>query len=309
MQLITSQTKQYFSSYPLKECEMTTDMFAMLERATRLVEEDKHDEAYRLIKESVDADPHGFAHVFLSAWIQHLIKEGENEQSKFAEILIYLKDDFPELLKLSEEELVEQSAASSDIPIWLAPYAKPQPAASPVTPSAVKQVATVDMEPFKQPEVEQAEPAEAEQAIPEVVESEVQEVQPEPAEEVEPAKPVKEPEPFQKIRVVNVPEPEERENLTLTFYEWQMSAIAKAAQKEHVDEGTLLARMLETRKLEPLMYSRYRHGKTASPAHRITIAVPHKTKVTLEADKDVEGIKTTTRYVRKVLFGSRAEKA
>lgn len=270
---------------------MTTDMFAMLEQATRLVEEDKPDEAYRVIKESADTDPHGFAHLFLSAWIEHLIQEGETEQSKFAEILIFLKEDFPDLWP-KEESVEELPAASTDIPIWLAPYAKPQPAASPV-PSAVEQAVTVEMEPFKQPEVEQVEQ----------VEEEVQAVKP---EQVEPAK---EPEAAPKMRVVNVPEPEERENLTLTFYEWQMSAIAKAAQKEHVDEGTLLARMLETRKLEPLMWSRYRQGKTSSPARRITIAVPHKTKVALEKDKDVEGIKTTTRYVRKVLFGQRAEKA
>lgn len=284
---------------------MTADMFATLEQVTRLVEEDNPDEAYRVMKDAVAQDSHGFARIFLSEWMKHLETEDENVQNKFAEILIFLKEDFPELASLAESKTVEQEvavAAPLAMPVWLAPFAKPEPAAvpepvaerpaEPAVPSFVEQSAE---EPVAAPEpLSSAEPEVA------TLEPLVKAAEPEQA-------PVEEkPQTVQKVKA---PEPEEREHLTLTFYEWQMSAIAKAAQREHVDEGVLLARMLETRKMEPLMWSRFRHGKTSSPAHRITIAVPHKTKVTLEKDKDFEGIKTTTKYVRKVLFGNRAEKS
>ena len=292
---------------------MTIDMFAMLEQVTRLVEEDKPDEAYQLVKDSVDEDKHGFARVFLAAWINHLAQEEETEQSKFAEILICLKEDFPELETVFEQEAVEPEPAPTmpAMPLWLAPFKKPRP----TTPVAE----VVAPDPAVEPE--KTEPATAEEVAapePEVAMLEV------PAEEPAEAEPqAEEPAiasgPEAEVKPETVPpvseapetghEPEELENLTLTFYEWQMSAIRKAAQKEQVHEGALLTRMLETRKLEPLMWSRYRHGNTASPTQRITIAVPHETKATIEKDKDFEGIKTTTKYVRKVLFGARAEKA
>lgn len=292
---------------------MTIDMFAMLERVSRLVEEDKPDEAYRLVKDSVDEDKHGFARVFLAAWINHLAQEEEAEQSKFAEILICLKEDFPELETVFEHEAAEPEPAPTmpAMPLWLAPFEKPRP----TTPVAE----VVAPEPAVEPE--KTEPATAEEAVtaePEVAMLEV------PAEEPVEAEPQVEELATSsgtetQLETITVPpapeapeaghEPEELENLTLTFYEWQMSAIRKAAQKEHVHEGALLTRMLETRKLEPLMWSRYRHGTTSSPTQRITIAVPHETKVIIEKDKDFEGIKTTTKYVRKVLFGARAEKA
>lgn len=287
---------------------MTTDMFAMIDRVTRLVEEGQHDEAYKVIKDSVDEDGHGFARVFLSAWISHLAQEGEAEQNKFAEILIYLKEDFPELATGIEQERVEPEPlpAPPAMPLWLAPFDKPRPT-TPVT-ELVTPEPVVEPEKAEHPAVEEEVEAE-----PEVTTLEVPvEAAPTQAEEP-PAIPSEtevelEPQPAP-IAPEAVQEPEELENLTLTFYEWQMSAIRKAAHKEHVHEGALLTRMLETRKLEPLMWSRYRHGSTSSPTQRITIAIPHKTKVTIEKDKDFEGIKTTTKYVRKVLFGARAEKA
>lgn len=98
------------------------------------------------------------------------------------------------------------------------------------------------------------------------------------------------------------------EQLTLTFYEWQKDAIAKAAHKQNMDEQALVTSMLETGNPEPLAWSRYHAGKT-SPTQRIVVHVPHHTKESLEAAKDSEGIKTTTRYVRKLLFGNRSEKA
>lgn len=290
---------------------MTADMFATLEQVTRLVEEDNPDEAYRVMKDAVAQDSHGFARIFLSEWMKHLANEEERVQSKFAEILIFLKDDFPELAT-SESKAIEQEVAVAPplaMPVWLAPFAKPEhavappvsvterPATEPALPSFVEQSA--------EKPVAAAEPA---VVVPEPVVAAAEPEATVPEKPSEPEQPVEAEKP-KTGRKVKAPEPEEREHLTLTFYEWQMSAIAKAAQKEHVDEGVLLARMLETRKLEPLMWSRYRHGRTASPAHRITIAVPHKTKVTLEKDKDFEGIKTTTKYVRKILFGNRAEKS
>jgi hypothetical protein len=241
------------------------------------------------------------------------------------------------------------SSRASAMPVWLAPLDKPKvqtqqkepekrepepenvqpvveapsPAVEPEPATQPTEAETVQAEVVEAPEVQpkvEPEPEAAAQTVPtqeeetkaEEPEPEVTETAkvvvpetpaPEPVAETEP-----EPAPEPKSKVIVELEQEELESLTLTFYEWQMTAIAKAAMREKVDENALLKQMLETRNLEPLMWSRYRKG-TPSPTKRITIAVPHEIKATIEEDKHAEGMKTTTRYVRKVLFGKRAEKA
>lgn len=282
---------------------MAADMFTTLEQATQLVDEGNPDEAYRVMKSAVIEDSHGFARIFLSEWMKHVEGE-EGAQSKFEEVLLFLKEDFPELPLSVEDKpptaVMPTFSSSQAMPVWLAPLDRPSP--PPVTMKR-KPVA----EPVPEPKVAEYEP---EVLVPEPVEPVLsvadaveEEKQVEPVEEhVHTVEPVP-------VSPEASLEPEEIEHLTLTFYEWQMAAILKAAVKEKMNENSLLAQILETRKLEPLMWSRYKHGKTSSPTHRITISVPHTTKVSIEKDKDSEGIKTTTKFVRKMLFGQRAEKA
>lgn len=97
---------------------------------------------------------------------------------------------------------------------------------------------------------------------------------------------------------------ETKETLVLSFYDWQMNSIVKAAIREKVDESTLIARMLETGNLEPLTWARYKRGK-ASLDHRIRVKVSHKTKKQLDEKKEDLSL---TKYVRKLLFGDRSER-
>jgi hypothetical protein len=214
---------------------MTFDMFATLARVTHLVDEGNPDEAYHVMKTAVMEDNHGFARIFLSEWMKHMEIEEESIQNKFAEILIFLKEDFPEAVPLPEHE--------------------PEP--EPLEPT-VDAIATAPPPPPSEPNPAMSKPA-------------------------------------------------AKEHLTLTFYDWQMIAISKAATKEKVDENALLSRMLETQDFQPLTWARYRQGK-ASPHNRITISVPCQTKKSLTKSQEAEGVTTTTKYVRKVLFGERAEK-
>lgn len=94
--------------------------------------------------------------------------------------------------------------------------------------------------------------------------------------------------------------------ITLSFYDWQMNSISKAAIREKVDEATLLSQMLETGNLAPLTWARYRRGK-ASPSNRIRVKVIAATKEDLESKREKEEV-TLTKYVRKFLFGERAER-
>jgi hypothetical protein len=328
---------------------MTADMFATLERTIQLVDEGDADEAYHVLKTAVTEDRHGFARIFLAAWIKHIEDEEESAQKKFAEILLLLKEDFPELSSSREEEFIVKVPAPQDaMPLWLAPLDEPamrhedteiemvtpspfssEPEPDATVPSQVQPPEQEETEPEAQPAQSEAptatEATDVPQPAQESVEPPVDEA-PVAVDKSEPLEPTVDSlvnEPVETAPTVDkvVDKPVEKpvkpkpvveaetEHLTLTFYEWQMSAIHKAASKENMDENALLAQMLQTRKLEPLMWSRYKQGKTTSPAHRITISVPHKTKAKLERDKDFEGIKTTTKYVRKVLFGTRAEKA
>lgn len=109
------------------------------------------------------------------------------------------------------------------------------------------------------------------------------------------------------VPTMPAPHIESTEFLTLTFYEWQMIAIERAAEKEGLEAADLLVQILETRNTRPLAYSRYRQG-LSSPSQRITISIPAHVREDIEARKAEEGIKTTTRYVRKMLFGRRSEK-
>jgi hypothetical protein len=94
--------------------------------------------------------------------------------------------------------------------------------------------------------------------------------------------------------------------LTLSFYDWQMNSISKAAIREKVNEATLLAQMLETGNLDPLTWARYRRGK-ASPSSRIRVKVTAATKEGIDSKREKEEV-TLTKYVRKFLFGERAER-
>ena len=367
----------------------TPNMFAALEQTDQLVEAGHPDEAYRVMKEAVEADTGNFARTFLNQWMRHL-EEGEAEtRNKFAEILIYLKQDFSGPADQQEPVAEEPSPSpSSAMPVWLAPLTKPflrkpepepmkrevpatpspptvsvpqeqpasevptptpavepetpsQPAPEPVkdetqTPSVLEtqeESSTEEEtreEPVMEPTIEGVQSAEdtggevvteeTGEAEKEQEEPEQQEALPEPIQEPTPvaeeahtpAAPVaQEPAVEEKEQTeTSVAElnPEDLEQMTLTFYEWQMAAIQKAAMKEKTDEPTLVANMLETGDIKPLMWSRYKHG-SPSPNKRITIALPHRTKLELEQEKYDEGIKTTTRYVRVVLFGDRADKA
>ena len=97
------------------------------------------------------------------------------------------------------------------------------------------------------------------------------------------------------------------EHLTLTFYDWQMSAIQRAAKKQKMDDSLLVAQILSTGDASALDYARYKAGGQ-SPDQRITVTVPAGTKESLEQKKNAEGIKTNTKYVRRMMFGNRAEK-
>lgn len=127
---------------------------------------------------------------------------------------------------------------------------------------------------------------------------------------------------FPEIKALNDPEPETlpanhsltkiseeiqpKETLTLSFYDWQMNSIVKAAIREKVDESTLIARMLETGNLEPLTWARYKRGK-ASLDHRIKVKVTSETKKQLDEKKDTEDL-SLTKYVRRLFFGDRSER-
>lgn len=200
---------------------MTADMFATLNRVETLIEENKQEEAYVLMRDAVKEDTHGFARIFLGEWIKHLKSEDEIIQSKFALLILRLQKDFPEITSSG-------SQGNSTVP---------------ATHTATKIVEEVQA----------------------------------------------------------------REPLSLSFYDWQMTSISKAAIREKVDESTLLSRMLETGNLEPLSWARYKRGK-ASPSQHIRVKVTSATKERLEAAKDAEEV-SLTKYVRKYLFGrDRAEK-
>lgn len=76
---------------------MTADMFAILNHVTRLVEENKQEEAYVLMRDAIKEDNYGFARIFLGEWVKHLKSEDEIVQSKFALIILRLQKDFPEI--------------------------------------------------------------------------------------------------------------------------------------------------------------------------------------------------------------------
>lgn len=199
---------------------MTADMFATLDRVTRLIEENKQEKAYTLMRDAMKEDNHGFARIFLGEWIKHLTSEDEVVQSKFALIVLRLQKDFPEIVPPDAQGRATLPANNTNYTV-------------------TKELA--------------------------------------------------------------------RETLNLSFYDWQMTSISKAAIREKVDEITLLTRMLETGNLDPLMWARYKRGN-ASPDRRIRVKVNAETKERLEAEKEAESV-TLTKYVRKLLFGrDRAEK-
>lgn len=250
------------------------NMFDLLDRVTDLVEADNPDGAYRVIKDTISNDPDGRARWFLSSWVEHLISK---PQKKFDEIVMVLREDYPQL---TEPDTADEAEA-----------------AEPETTST------------------EVEASEGEERTEIGVAAVLEEEEKVPATATASAVMTEEPQvkPKRKYRrrattgAATAPPSTDVEHITLTFYDWQMAAIHRAALKQKMDENTLVAQVLVTGNARPLAFARYKAGGS-SPDQRITLPVPVGTKEKLEKEKNAEGIKTTTKYVRRLMFGNRAEK-
>lgn len=243
-----------------------TNMFDLLDRVTDLVEEDNPDRAYRVIKDAISNDPDGRARWFLSSWVEHLISK---PQKKFDEIVMVLREDYPQLGKAQGE-----AATGTNV-------------------EAETDTETESYEPATLEQDEAPAPATASAVMTET------EPQAKPAQKRK----------YRRRATATTAKPStaDSEHITLTFYDWQMAAIHRAAQKQKVDESLLISQILETGNARPLAFARYKAGGS-SPDQRITLPVPVGTKEKLEKAKNLEGIKTNTKYVRHLMFGNRAEK-
>lgn len=238
----------------------TTNMFTLLDDVSRLIAEKNPDEAYSLIEDVLDNDPDGYAKRFISDWFQHHLSEEEATRGDFAEIILYLREDYPEVTGQGD-------ATEGDSVLVYATETAAVLEDEPVPDDSTKEESKEDFPPEDEEEEQADEGTEQK------------------------------------------PETDEREHITLTFYDWQKAAIARAARKQGLDENALLTTILESGDAKPLAFARYRPGESSSPDQRLTITVPHRTKETIESQKNSEGIKTTTKYVRRLLFGNRAEKS
>lgn len=308
---------------------MSSNMFDTLNTAKSLVlTDDRPDDAFNLIKEAVSDRPDPFTLNFIAEWIRHIAQDEESVRSKFDEIVMFLKDEFPDL------EILIQAKPYFEPSIAKAPQSQPveaeiPPAVVPIFSSHTQhkahpkglthKVSTTPfvegqaMEPVPKPvESPKSAPTPEEEPTPETVPPPVP-VHTEPKRAADKLMPVtktkrRPAKPTSKPTTIRGRNSHPHENLTLTFYPWQKAAIERAARKQNMDEADLLAEILQSGDATPLAWSRYKHGDT-SPTERVTVPVVEKTKEVIEKGKHAEGMKTTTRYVRKMLFKDRAEKA